>query len=409
MDLIKKGKKMTADQYSETDCRDKREKIYSVINSRLPLWAGIGRGRCGGHELLMALNPQPAPKTQDWHEQDIWLRYTHRLLSTDKGAKEYVEFALKQWSIGIDTSELKLDTLTEFTTAQGVTIEGVQNIDSNINVPGYITVDTINEYTRKIAIELGVVGLMNIQYAICDDKVYILEANPRASRTVPLVSKVCALSMARIATQLMLGKKLADLKLTHKSIPHYGVKESVFPFYFYPEVDPVLGPEMRSTGEVLGLADSFGLAFYKAQEATQGTLPVKGTVLMTIADKDKGPDVVDVARRFESLKFNIKATEGTRKFLAEHGIEAEHAYKIREQRPHIADDVMNGGIQLVINTPMGKVSKVDDSYIRKAAIRYKVPHITTISAALAAAKGIAAIRKKQPDVRSLQDYHAGIS
>ena len=130
---------------------------------------------------------------------------------------------------------------------------------------------------------------------------------------------------------------------------------------------------------------------------------------MTIADKDKGSDVVDVARSFESLKFKIKATEGTQQFLAKHGIEAEHAYKIREQRPHIADDVMNGGIQLVINTPMGKVSKVDDSYIRKAAIRYKVPHITTISAALAAAKGIAAIQKKQPDVQSLQDYHAGIS
>ena len=294
-----------------------------------------------------------------------------------------------------------------------IELAGVHSGDSACVIPPTTIpqkhIDTINEYTRKIAIELGVVGLMNIQYAICDDKVYILEANPRASRTVPLVSKVCGLSMARIATQLMLGKKLADLKLTHKSIPYYGVKESVFPFYFYPEVDPVLGPEMRSTGEVLGMAESFGLAFYKAQEATQGTLPVKGTVLMTIADKDQGPAVVEVASSFKSLNFNIKATEGTQKFLAKHGIETERAYKMREQRPHIADDVMNGDIQLVINTPMGKASKADDSYIRKAAIRYKVPHITTISAALAAAKGIAAIGKKKPDVKSLQSYHAGIS
>ena len=166
---------------------------------------------------------------------------------------------------------------------------------------------------------------------------------------------------------------------------------------------------MRSTGEVLGMADSFGLAFYKAQDATQGRLPVEGTVLITIADRDKGPAAVEVARSFESMKFNIRATEGTQKFLAKHGVKAEHSYKIREQRPNIADDVMNGEIQLVIHTPMGKVSKADDSYIRKAAIRYKVPHITTISAALAAAKGIAAMREKRPDVKSLQKYHAGIS
>jgi len=157
------------------------------------------------------------------------------------------------------------------------------------------------------------------------------------------------------------------------------------------------------------MAESFGLAFYKAQEATQGTLPTKGTVLMTIADKDQGPAVVEVAKSFKSLNFNIKATEGTQKFLAKHGIQAELSYKIREQRPHIADEVMNGDIHLLINTPMGKASKTDDSYIRKAAIRYKVPYITTISAALAAAKGIAEIGKKKPDVASLQSYHAGIS
>ena len=293
-----------------------------------------------------------------------------------------------------------------------IELAGVHSGDSACVIPPTTIppkhIKTIEEYTRKIATELHVVGLMNIQYAICNDKVYILEANPRASRTVPLVSKVCGISMARIATQVMLGRKLKDLGLKHRDIPHYGVKESVFPFYFYPEVDPVLGPEMRSTGEVLGMADSFGLAFYKAQDAAQGRLPSEGTVLMTIADKDKGPAVVDVARSLAGLGFKLKATEGTQAFLAKHKIETERAYKMREQRPHIADEIMNGGIHLLINTPMGKTSKTDDSYIRKAAIRYKIPYITTIPAAVAAAKGIAAIRGKVQEVKSLQEYHAAI-
>jgi len=293
-----------------------------------------------------------------------------------------------------------------------IELAGVHSGDSACVIPPITIpekhIKTIQEYTRKIATELHVVGLMNIQYAICNDKVYILEANPRASRTVPIVSKVCGISMARIATQLMLGKKLSDMDLKHRDIRHYGVKESVFPFYFYPEVDPVLGPEMRSTGEVLGMADSFGLAFYKAQNATQGRLPSEGTILLTVADRDKGPGIVDVARCFKSLGFKLTATEGTQAFLAKHGVEAERAYKMREQRPHIADDVMNGSIQLLVNTPKGKASKADDSYIRKAAIRYKVPYITTIPAALAAAKGIDAIRGRAPEVKSLQEHHAGI-
>ena len=269
-------------------------------------------------------------------------------------------------------------------------------------------IDTICEYTRKIAIELGVVGLMNIQYAIRDDTVYILEANPRASRTVPLVSKVCGLSMARLATQVMLGKKLRDLNLKSPSIRHFGVKEAVFPFYFYPEVDPTLGPEMRSTGEVLGMADSFGLAFYKAQDAAQARLPLEGTVLITVADKDK-PAALDVARRFAELGFIIKATEGTHAFLVENGIGSELCSKVSEKRPHIVDLITDGKIQLVMNTPRGKASKEDDSNIRKAAIRHKVPYVTTIAAAVAAAKGIESYRDKRAEVRSLQSYHADIT
>jgi carbamoyl-phosphate synthase large subunit len=292
-----------------------------------------------------------------------------------------------------------------------IELAGIHSGDSACVIPPISIpakhLDTIYEYTRKIAVELNVVGLMNIQYAVADDTVYILEANPRASRTVPLVSKVCNISMARLATQLMLGKKLADLDLKRQSIPHFGVKEAVFPFNMFPEVDPLLGPEMRSTGEVLGLADSFGLAFYKAQKGAQQLLPSEGTVLITVSERDR-PAVLEVAREFDNLGFKIKATIGTHAFLEEQDIQSEHILKMHEGRPNIVDGIKNKEIQLVINTPSGKLSKYDDSYIRKAAIKHKVPYITTLAAALAAARGIAAYNRGQDSVRSLQDYHADI-
>jgi len=235
----------------------------------------------------------------------------------------------------------------------------------------------------------------------------VLEANPRASRTVPLVSKVCALPMARLATQVMLGNKLSDLGLERKPIVHFGVKEAVFPFNMFPEVDPVLGPEMRSTGEVLGLADSFGLAFYKSQEAAGTALPLEGNVLITIADRDK-TWIVEPARRFRDLGFRILATQGTRRFLADHGVETDLIWKIHEGRPHIVDAIKNGEIQLIINTPHGKVSEVDDSYIRKNAVKYRIPYITTTAAARAAAIGIEARQLRQDLVKSLQQYHGEI-
>ncbi len=266
---------------------------------------------------------------------------------------------------------------------------------------------TIAEYTKRIAMELKVTGLINIQYAIANDKVYILEANPRASRTVPLVSKVCNIQMIRIATQLMLGKKLSDLRLTNKSIPHFGVKEAVFPFNMFHEVDPILGPEMRSTGEVLGMADSFELAFHKAQEAAQQFLPQDGSVLMSISDPDKN-ESLDVAREFLRLGFEIKATAGTYRFLSVNNVECTLILKINEGRPNIVDAIKNGEIQLVINTPIGKRGTSDDSYIRKTAIKYKVPYVTTMAAARAAAKGIAAYGREEGEVVSLQSYHARI-
>lgn len=313
--------------------------------------------------------------------------------------------------------EAEADAISDGTDAfvpaimEHIELAGVHSGDSACVVPPISIpakhLDTIYEYTRKIAIELKVVGLMNIQYAIANDMVYILEANPRASRTVPLVSKVCNIPMARIATQLMLGKKIADLDIKSRVIPHFGVKEAVFPFTMFPEVDPILGPEMRSTGEVLGLADNFGLAFYKAQEAAQQTLPLEGTVLITVSENDR-PAVLDVATRLKSLGFKILTTRGTHKFLADNGIESGRVLKIYEGRPNIVDSIKNKEIQLIINTPSGKMSKHDDSYIRKAAIKYKVPYITTLAAAVAAAKGIASLREGRIRARSLQSYHMDI-
>ncbi|MBS3733010.1 MAG: carbamoyl-phosphate synthase large subunit [Desulfobacterales bacterium] len=290
-----------------------------------------------------------------------------------------------------------------------IELAGVHSGDSACVIPPVSIppkhVETIIDYTRRLAVEFGVVGLMNIQYAISGDMVYILEANPRASRTVPLVSKVCGFAMARIATRVMLGEKLADFNLQRPMISHAGVKEAVFPFNMFPEVDPLLGPEMRSTGEVLGIADSFGMAFFKAQEATQSPLPVEGSVLITVADPDKS-SVVEPARLFADLGFTIYATKGTQAFLSAHGIAAQVLKKLGHGRPDIVDAIKNREVQLVINTPAGRESQEDDSYIRKTAIRFKAPYITTTAAATAAAKGIAARRSGEPVTKSLQQYHS---
>ena len=267
-------------------------------------------------------------------------------------------------------------------------------------------IETIERYTKELALEMHVVGLMNVQYAICNDVVYILEANPRASRTVPLVSKVCSIPMARIATQVMLGKTLKELGITKKAIPHYGVKEAVFPFNMFPEVDPVLGPEMRSTGEVLGISTSPGLAYFKSQVAANQKLPTEGTVLMTVADHDEM--LLETATLFKELGFKILATKGTCAYLNENGINAEVVLKRLEGRPNLVDAITNGEINLIVNTPIGCRSKDDDSYIRKTAIKYKVPYITTMAAAHNAALGIKAFLHGSAPLKSIQEYHADI-
>ena len=297
-----------------------------------------------------------------------------------------------------------------------IELAGVHSGDSACIIPSvHISeenVKTIKEYTRKIAEEMHVKGLMNMQYAIENGTVYVLEANPRASRTVPLVSKVCNIRMVPLATDIITseitGRPSPVPALKEQTIPYYGVKEAVFPFNMFQEVDPVLGPEMRSTGEVLGLSPSYGEAFYKAQEATQSPLPLKGTVLISVNRKDK-PAVVEVARSFAEDGFHIMATGTTYELIRQAGIEAEKVKKLYEGRPNILDMITNGKIQLIVNTPVGKESIHDDSYLRKAAIKAKIPYMTTMAAAKATAKGIKYVKEHgNGAMKSLQELHSEI-
>jgi len=316
-----------------------------------------------------------------------------------------------------DAIETEADAISDGSDAfvpavmQHIEYAGIHSGDSACVIPPVIIEKdhkkTIYDYTRRIAMELKVVGLMNIQYAIYEDTVYILEANPRASRTVPLVSKVCNISMARIATQILLGQKLSSFNLKNRTFHHYGVKEAVFPFNMFPAIDPLLGPEMRSTGEVLGMADSYGMAFFKSQEATQTALPVSGTVLITIADRDKDR-IIETAQNFSDMGFTIISTGGTKIFLEKYGIQSKLILKVHEGRPNIVDAIKNREIDLVVNTPAGRQSEYDDSYIRKNAIKYKIPYITTTSAALASTKGIKDRQNGEYKVKSLQEYHLAI-
>ncbi len=298
-----------------------------------------------------------------------------------------------------------------------IELAGIHSGDSACIIPSVHipeeNVAAIKEYTRRIAEEMHVKGLMNMQYAIENGRVFVLEANPRASRTVPLVSKVCNIRMVPLATEIITAELTGNPSpvpaLKEQDIPNYGVKEAVFPFNMFPEVDPILGPEMRSTGEVLGLSRSYGEAFYKAQEATQSKLPLEGTVLISVNRKDKA-EVVEVARQFADCGFHIVATGTTYELITAAGIPADKVNKLYEGRPNILDLITNGQIDLIINSPVGKDSIHDDSYLRKAAIKAKIPYMTTIAAAKATASGIQYVKTHgDSNVRSLQELHAEIT
>ena len=319
-------------------------------------------------------------------------------------------------------TECEADAISDGTHAfvpavmEHIELAGIHSGDSacilpSVHIPAE-NLETIKDYTRRIAEEMHVQGLMNMQYAIENGKVYVLEANPRASRTVPLVSKVCDIRMVPLAIDVIMQDYTHNPSpvpsLKEKHIPYYGVKEAVFPFNMFPEVDPVLGPEMRSTGEVLGLSSSFGEAFYKAQEATQTSLPLCGTVLISVSRKDK-PEVKALAEAFHKAGFSLIATAGTAALIREAGIPVELVKKLSEGRPNILDLITNGKIQMIVNTPVGKDSANDDSYLRKAAIKGKIPYITTMAAGFATAEGILYVKEHgRGEVHSLQALHGMI-
>ncbi|MFO8053491.1 MAG: carbamoyl-phosphate synthase large subunit [Candidatus Omnitrophota bacterium] len=343
------------------------------------------------------------------YDEDMLVHYSREAIEVSPEYPMLIDRFLE------DAVEVEVDALSDGdeifipSIMEHIELAGVHSGDSACAIPSHSLkeedIKKIEEYTAKIAKELGVVGLMNIQYALCDNKVYILEANPRASRTVPVISKVTSIPLASIATKLILGKKIKDFKeLKKRKLPYIGVKEAVFPFNMFPEVDPILGPEMRATGEVMGIANSFGLAFYKAQEAAGSKLPKKGNVLLTVADKDK-PKLLPIANGLKELGFIIYTTKGTNLFLKEKGIESKIIKKIYEGRPNIGDAIKNNKIQLIINTPVGSESKYDDSYIRMKAIQYGIAYITSMAAATASVEGIKAIKEQNILPESLQDYY----
>ncbi|MBU0762008.1 MAG: carbamoyl-phosphate synthase large subunit, partial [Candidatus Altiarchaeota archaeon] len=317
-----------------------------------------------------------------------------------------------------DALEVEVDAICDGTDVyvaavmEHIELAGIHSGDSACVIPSRNispkNLKIIHEFSEKLAKALNVIGLINIQYAICDDTVYILEANPRASRTVPYVSKVIGIPIAKVATKVMMGQKLKDLiDLKPKKPKYYAVKEAKFSFNKFPDVDPVLGPEMKSTGEVMGISDSFGMAYLKAMEATEMKLPTKGTVLLSISDGDKRK-VLPIVRKLSELGYLLKATKGTKDYLQSHGVKAELAFKINEQRPNLIDDIISNKIQFIINTPSGTFRKGDSSHIRKLAIKQNIPYITTVAAAKAAVEGLEETLTTEYTVKSIQEYHQTI-
>jgi carbamoyl-phosphate synthase large subunit len=286
---------------------------------------------------------------------------------------------------------------------------GIHSGDSACALPPHSleasTIAELERQTRALALALKVGGLMNVQYAIKNGDIYVLEVNPRASRTVPFVAKVIGIPVAKIAARVMAGETLQSFALTPPRFEHIGVKEAVFPFARFPGVDTVLGPEMRSTGEVMGLDRSFAIAFAKSQLGAGSRLPRAGTVFVSVRDSDK-PRILDTVRLLGQLGFKIIATSGTQRYLSEHGVAAQKINKVLEGRPHIVDAIKNGEVQLVFNTTEGATALADSGSLRRAALLHKVPYYTTLSGAVAAAQGIKAYLGGDLEVRALQSYFA---
>jgi carbamoyl-phosphate synthase large subunit len=314
-----------------------------------------------------------------------------------------------------DAFEADVDAISDGTRVviggvmQHIEDAGIHSGDSACVLPPYLVsehdVDTMRAHTVALARALGVVGLINVQYAVKNGVVYVLEVNPRASRTIPFISKAIGVPLASLAARVMLGETLDAIGFTEEIVPPYvSVKEAVFPFTKFREFDPILGPEMRSTGEVMGIADSFGTAFAKAELAADNGLPLSGAVLVTVNESDK-PTATPIVRRLHEMGFTIYATPGTARYLRGRGVPAKVVMKVHEGRPHGIDLIVNGEVQMLINTPLGKHAQRDDYTLRQAAIAHRVPYTTTLSAADAASMAILSLRSRTPGVKSLQEWH----
>ena len=341
------------------------------------------------------------------HDEESFEQYINSGKNLFRKGLLYIEKYLDN-SISLETDVLS-DSESIFIPSiiQHIELAGVHSGDSALAIPP-IDLDkkqssTVIDYSKRIAQECNIKGIFNIKFAIWEKKIYVLQIIPRASRNIPILTKVTNIPIIEYASEIILGKKVKDLKLKIPNLKHYSVKESVFPFDIFPNVDPLLGPEMRSTGEVLGLGDSFGKAYIKAQEATMQRYPMEGSALLTVNPKDR-QKTLQIAKALKKLGFKIIATEGLHRYLAENKVESEEVYKLYQGRPHIVDRIKNNEINIIINTPSGKMSEHDDSYIRKAAIRYKIPYVTTLAGAFAIVKGIEAVKEKGSDTLSLQAY-----
>jgi carbamoyl-phosphate synthase large subunit len=293
-----------------------------------------------------------------------------------------------------------------------IELAGVHSGDSACVLPPHSLegrdIERLKEQTRALALALEVEGLINIQFAIKEGEIYVIEVNPRASRTVPFVSKATGIAWAKVAARLMVGRKLKELGITGElELKHFAVKEAVLPFVKFSGVDTLLGPEMKSTGEAMGIDRTFGMAFAKSQLAVNSRLPLKGRVLISVNDRDK-PAIAPVARRLLGLGYDLVATGGTVAFLSGEGIEVRQVYKVNEGRPNVVDHIKNNEIALIINTPLGKTSKYDEVAIRRAAVDYGIPYITTIAGAQATVGALAELIAGGLSVKCLQEYHAEV-
>ncbi|HBL31025.1 MAG TPA: carbamoyl phosphate synthase large subunit [Acidobacteria bacterium] len=346
------------------------------------------------------------------YDEDTLIRYMREAADVSPGHPILIDRFLE------DAFELDVDLLADGKQAviagllQHIEEAGIHSGDSVAVLPPYRVTradqDVMRDIACRLALRLGVVGLMNVQFALKDGRIYVLEVNPRASRTVPFIAKAVGVPLVKLAVQVMAGKSLEELGFTAEpEVPGVFVKAPVFPFRRFPGTDPVLGPEMKSTGEVMGVSTTFGHAFAKAWLGAGHKLPLQGTAFLSVHDRDK-PPLLPIARRLAELGFELTATAGTASFLEENGLTVRTLLKVHEARPHVVDHLINGDIDLVINTPLGRASHEDDGAIRRAALKYDIPCITTLSGATAAAEGIAALQKDGLTVRPLQEIHRGV-